>query len=133
MLWFSKFILCIETVFWHNAYILKIYENYTCDIKQLHGVILFNIAYIYVYITVDREKATTENAAITKNIVGMNFRICYYKKKQTGTANSAGTRTCFFETGQVAGCFFYRHSYLNSSSDHRNEVPHHDTLRHLEY
>lgn len=69
-------------------------------------MLFYLISHIYVYITVDREKATAENAAITKNIVGMNFRICYYKKKQTGTANSAGTRTCFFETGQVAGCFF---------------------------
>lgn len=90
--------------------------------------------FIYIYIKVDRAKATTENATITKNIVGMNFRICFYNnKKHTGTANSAGARTCFFEVGQGAGCSIYRHSYLNSSSDHRNEVPHHDTLRHLEY
>lgn len=44
-------------------------------------MLFYLISHIYVYITVDREKATTENAAITENIVGMNFRICYYKKK----------------------------------------------------
>lgn len=73
-------------------------------------MLFYLISHIYVYITVDREKATNENAAITKNIVGMNFRICYYKKKkQTGTVNSAGTRTCFFETGQVAVLFTDTH------------------------
>lgn len=44
-------------------------------------VLFYLILYIYVYIIVDREKVIIENVVIIKNIVGMNFRICYYKKK----------------------------------------------------
>lgn len=62
-------------------------------------VLFYLILYIYVYIIVDREKVIVENVVIIKNIVGMNFRICYYKKKQIGIVNFVGMRICFFEIG----------------------------------